>query len=152
MGLDKIERPNTKWVFQNFFNHDVKAVLDRQLLVGIGPLPVWLRNLAHGRAMVALDTLRDNLCLWRCIWIYRSASGNYVWVTALSREGGLRHAAHTSGERAAPNQTGLNFSVKDRDYDWCNANSESITNSTLSRTVPMLQLTHSRSLSTALSL
>ncbi|KAL9983295.1 hypothetical protein ACROYT_G005442 [Oculina patagonica] len=50
-----------------------KVVLDRQPLLGTGPLPDWLRNLAHGRSMVALDTYRDNLCLWRCIAVHQGA-------------------------------------------------------------------------------
>ena len=56
--------------FIGFTTVDVKAVFDRQALMGTGPLPTWLRNLAHnarGRAMAALDTFQDNLCLWRCI-------------------------------------------------------------------------------------
>ena len=61
LGSDNIKRPSTKWEFVSFFNADV--VLDRQPLLGIGPLPDWLRNLAHGRSMVALDTYQDNLCL-----------------------------------------------------------------------------------------
>ena len=44
---DNINRPDTKWVFENHFNVDVKVVLDRQPLLGTGPLPDWLRNLAH---------------------------------------------------------------------------------------------------------
>jgi len=36
---EKVDRPNTKRVFENFFNVDVKVVLDRQPLVGTGPLP-----------------------------------------------------------------------------------------------------------------
>ena len=52
----------------------MKVVLDRQQpLLGTGPLPDWLRNLAHGRSMVALDTYQDNLCLWRCIAVHRGA-------------------------------------------------------------------------------
>ena len=38
------------------FSLDLKVVLDRSPLLGTGPLPDWLRNLAHGRAMVGLDT------------------------------------------------------------------------------------------------
>ena len=60
---DNINRPDTKWVFENQFNVDVKVVLDRQPLLGTGPLPDWLRNLAHNRSMLALDTYKDNLCL-----------------------------------------------------------------------------------------
>ena len=39
LNLDNIERPNTKWVFVKFSNIEVKAVLDRQPLLGTGPLP-----------------------------------------------------------------------------------------------------------------
>ena len=71
---DSIERPDTKWIFEGHFNVDVKVVLDRQPLMGTGPLPDWLRNLARGNhGMVALDTYRDNLCLWRCIAVHRGA-------------------------------------------------------------------------------
>ena len=74
LDSDKIKRPFTKWVFVSFFTVDVKVVLDRQqLLLGTGPLPDWLRNLAHGRSMAALDTYQDNLCLWRCISVHRGA-------------------------------------------------------------------------------
>ena len=45
---DNIKRPSTKWEFVSFFNVEVKVVLDRQLLLGTGPLQDWLCNLAHG--------------------------------------------------------------------------------------------------------
>ena len=48
-------------------------MLDRQPLLGTGPLPDWLRNLAHSRYMLALDTYKDNLCLWRCIAVHRGS-------------------------------------------------------------------------------
>ncbi|KAL9952822.1 hypothetical protein ACROYT_G040133 [Oculina patagonica] len=73
LAPDNIKRPSTKWKFESFFNVDVKVVLDRQPLLGTGPLPDWLRNLAHGRSMVALDTYLDNLCLWRCIAVHQGA-------------------------------------------------------------------------------
>ncbi|KAL9982461.1 hypothetical protein ACROYT_G004507 [Oculina patagonica] len=74
LASDNIQRPSsTNWKFVSFFNVDVKVVLDRQPLLGTGPLPDWLRNLAHGRSMVALDTYLDNLCLWRCIAVHRGA-------------------------------------------------------------------------------
>ena len=60
-------------MFESFFNVDLKVGIDRQPLVGTGPLPDWLHNLAHSRAMVALDTYKDNLCLWRCIAVHRGA-------------------------------------------------------------------------------
>ena len=67
---DNIKRPSTKWEFVSFFNVDVKVVLDRQPLLGTGPLPDCLRNLAHGRSMVALDNYQDNLSLWRFIAVH----------------------------------------------------------------------------------
>ena len=73
LNLDNIDRPNTKWTFIKFSNIEVKAVIDNQPMLGTGPLPDWLRNLAHGRKMVSLDTFRDNMCLWRCIAVYKGA-------------------------------------------------------------------------------
>ena len=70
---DNINRPDTKWVFEKHFNVDVKVVLDRQPLLGTGPLPDWLCNLAHSRYMLTLDTYKDNLCLWRCIAVHRGS-------------------------------------------------------------------------------
>ena len=70
LEVERIERPNTKWVFDHYFAVDVKVVLDREPLMGTGPLPDWLRG-KHG--MVALDTYRDNMCLWRCIAVHRGA-------------------------------------------------------------------------------
>ena len=71
LDTDNINRPDTKWVFENHFNVDVKVVLDRQPLLGTGPLPDWLRNLAHSSYMLSLDTYQDNLCLWRCIAVHQ---------------------------------------------------------------------------------
>ena len=72
---DNIGRPNTKWVFVKFFNVEVKAVLDRQPLLGTGPLSAWRRNLARWRVLqiVSLDTFNDNLYLWSCIAVPRGA-------------------------------------------------------------------------------
>ena len=57
-------------------------------MLGIGPLPDWLRNLAHGRSMVALDTYHDNLCRWRCIAVHHGArpdrSTRVAWELAKS--------------------------------------------------------------------
>ena len=72
-----INRPTTKWVLDEFVLLDVKAVLDRQPLVGTGPLPAWLRNLVHSCQMVALDTFQNNLCLWRCLAVHRGARADH---------------------------------------------------------------------------
>ena len=73
LNPDNIEHPNTKWVFVKFLNIQVKVVLDKQLMLATGASSDWLRNLAHGRQMVALDTFDDNLCLWCCIAMYQGA-------------------------------------------------------------------------------
>ena len=70
---DNINRADTTWVFENHFNVDIKVVFDRQPLLGTDPLPDWLRNLAHSRSMLGLDTYKDNLCLWRCIGVHRGS-------------------------------------------------------------------------------
>lgn len=55
LNIDNTERPNTKWTFIRFSNVEVEVVFDNQPLLGTGLLPDWLRNLAHGCQMVALD-------------------------------------------------------------------------------------------------
>ena len=82
LNLDSIERPNTKWTFVKFSNIEVKAVLDNQPLLGTGPLPDWLQNLAHRRKMFSLDTFADNLCLWRYIAVYQGARPDRCTQTA----------------------------------------------------------------------
>ena len=74
VSLDNIERPNTKWKFIKFSNIEVKAVIAKQPMLGTGPLPGWLRNIARGgHQMVSVDTYGDNMCLWRCIAVYKGA-------------------------------------------------------------------------------
>ena len=81
LDSDNIDRPDTKWVIDtqlesHFLTVDLKVVLDRQPLMGTGPLPDWLRkqaNTGRKQAMVALDTNRDNLCLWRCIAVHKGS-------------------------------------------------------------------------------
>jgi len=73
LELAGIERRNTKWSFLRFHKVHVKVLLSRSLLLGSGQLPEWLRNLAHGCAMVTLDSYEDNLCLWRCISVYKGS-------------------------------------------------------------------------------
>ena len=67
----KIDRPNTKWVFQGHMLVDLKVILDRQpLQIGLGRLPDWIRN---KREVISLDTNNDNLCLFRCMAVHRGA-------------------------------------------------------------------------------
>jgi len=66
--------PSTIWKKKAFHKVTVKIVLDRNTpLLGKGRLPAWLKNLAHGRQMVTLDTYEDNYCLWRCIAVHQGA-------------------------------------------------------------------------------
>ena len=68
---EKIDRPNTKWVFERHLFIDLKVILDRQpLQIGLGRLPDWIRN---KRGVISLDTFNDNLCLFRCIAVHRGA-------------------------------------------------------------------------------
>ena len=58
---------------QKYSSIKVKVVVDNQPMLGTGPLPPRLRNLAHGHVMVLLDTYSDNLCLWCCIAVHHGA-------------------------------------------------------------------------------
>ena len=57
-------------MFVKLSNIVVKAMLDRQPLLGTGPLPVCLHNLTHGRKIVALDTIN------REVFERRAATGS----------------------------------------------------------------------------
>ena len=60
-------------------------MLDNQPMLGTGPLPDWLRNLARGgHEMVSLDNFRDNMCVWCCIAVYKGARPDCC--TQLARE------------------------------------------------------------------
>ena len=85
LDSDNLKRSSTKWLFVSFFNVDLKVGLDRQPLLGTGPLPEWLRNLAHSRSMVALDTFNDNFCLWRCIAVHQGARPDQSTAAAKER-------------------------------------------------------------------
>ena len=46
----------------------IKLVASNEPLVGCGPLPDWLRKKP---CIYAMDTFDDNLCVWRCLAIYK---------------------------------------------------------------------------------
>ena len=53
------------------FKHvQIRLVASNELLMLCGPLPDWLRD---KRCIYALGTFDDNLCVWRCLAIYKSA-------------------------------------------------------------------------------
>ena len=45
-----------------------KLVASNEPLMGCGPLPDWLRN---KRCIYAVNTFDDNLCVWKCLTIYK---------------------------------------------------------------------------------
>ena len=73
--VKKIDRPNTKWVFERHLFIDLKVILDRQpLQIGLGRPPDWIPN---KREVISLDTFNDNLCIFRCIAVLRGADTRY---------------------------------------------------------------------------
>ena len=71
LRLENQRRPNTQWAYEKTLMLYVKVILDRPpLFLGLGRLPDWLRN---KHEILSLDTFRDNLCLFRCIAVYRGA-------------------------------------------------------------------------------
>ena len=72
---ERIDRPNTKWVFESTLFVDLKVILDRQPLeIGLGRLPDWIRN---KREVISLDTFNDGLCLFRCVAVFLGADKQY---------------------------------------------------------------------------
>ena len=71
---ERIDRPNTKWVFESTVFVDLKVILDRQpLQIGLDRLPDWLRN---KRGVISLDTFDDDLCVFRCLAVHLGADSN----------------------------------------------------------------------------
>lgn len=78
LHLAKVEMPSTKWQFLAFFSIDGKVVLDQAPLLGTGPIPEWLRNLAQGgHWMTAQEMCRDNLCIWHCIAAHQGGRADH---------------------------------------------------------------------------
>ena len=53
------------------FKHvQIKLIASNEPLMGCGLLPEWLRKKCE-RCVNALDTFDDNLCVWRCLALYK---------------------------------------------------------------------------------
>ena len=52
-----------------FMHVQTRLVASNEPLMGCGPLPDWLRD---KRSIYAMDTFDDNLCVWRCLAIYKT--------------------------------------------------------------------------------
>ena len=56
------------------FKHvQIKLIASNELLMGCGSLPEWLRK---KRCINAVDTFDDNLCVWRCLALYKRKDVN----------------------------------------------------------------------------
>ena len=51
----------------------IKLIASNEPLMGCGPLPEWLQK---KRCINALDTFDDNLCVWRCLALYKQKDVN----------------------------------------------------------------------------
>ena len=72
---ERIDRPNTKWVFVGTVFVDLKVILDRHPLQReVGQLPDWLRN---KREVISLDTFNDGLCIFRCLAVHLGANKQF---------------------------------------------------------------------------
>ena len=68
---ERLERPDTRSVFDRFMSIQFKIILDNQpLRVGEGRFPEWLRK---KKGIFALDVFDDNLCVFRCLVVHRGA-------------------------------------------------------------------------------
>lgn len=83
---EAIDRPYTKCRFLRHVMVQLKEKVT-QMPLGLveGELPAWLRN---SKGMLALDTSDDNLCVFRCLAVYRGAhkQWNTRQARALARE------------------------------------------------------------------
>ena len=83
------------WRQSRFLACANKIGASNELLMGCGPLPDWLRDKP---CAYALDTFDDNLCVWRCLAIYkRLARGEKNWVQERNRNAALNLAREYYG-------------------------------------------------------
>ena len=83
------------WRQSRFLACANKIGASNELLMGCGPLPDWLRDKP---CAYALDTFDDNLCVWRCLAIYkRLARGEKNWVQERNRNAALSLAREYYG-------------------------------------------------------
>ena len=73
---ENIDRPHTKWAFEDNLMVEIKIIEDPQtpLHVGAGHLPDWLGN---KKGLFALDTYHDDLCILRCLAVHLGAHRQY---------------------------------------------------------------------------
>ena len=75
----------------------INLVASNEPLMGCGPLPGWLRDKC---CIDAIDTFDDNLCVWRCLVIYKKhAHGETNQVEKRNCETALNLAREYYGEK-----------------------------------------------------
>ena len=80
------------------FRHvEIRLVVSNEPLMSCGPLPNWLRE---KRCIYALDTFDDNLCVWRCLAIYkRLVRGEKIRVQERNRNAALNLTREYYGDK-----------------------------------------------------
>ena len=74
----------------------IRLVASNRPLMGCGPLPDWLRK---KHCIYTVDTFDDNLCVWRCLAIYkRLACGEKKRVQERNRKAALNLAREYYGD------------------------------------------------------
>ena len=73
---ENIDRPDTKWAFEDNLIVEIKIIEDPQapLHVGAGRLPDLFQN---KNGLLALDTYPDDLCILRCLAVHLGAYRQY---------------------------------------------------------------------------
>ena len=83
-----------KVVFKHF---QIRLVASNESLMGCGPLPDWLKKRP---CIYALDKFDDNLCVWRCLAIYkRLAHGEKNQVSKRNCKAALNLAHEFYGDK-----------------------------------------------------
>ena len=73
---EKINSPNTKWVFEKHLFIDVKVILDRENLCKSDLDDCLIGSKKKGQ-VISLDTFNDNLCIFRCLAVHRGANKQF---------------------------------------------------------------------------
>ena len=86
------------------FKHvQIRLVASNEALMDCGPLPGWLRD---KRCIYALDTFDNNLCVWRCLAIYKRLSrGEKNWMQERNCDAALGLACEYYGDNNLKKRT-----------------------------------------------
>ena len=69
LPADRTTEARSNYDGKVIFKHiQIRLAASSESLMGCGTLPYWLRN---KRCIYAMDTFDDNLCVWRCLAVYK---------------------------------------------------------------------------------